>query len=319
MFIFKQTKRKAVSLCALTRITLLCLALTGCKSLEQFLFYPQQQLIATPADFGFRYDTVNIPSTDNVMLHCWYLHAEKPQIANVLFLHGNAENISTHMHSAAWLVKHGYGVLVLDYRGFGESTGHPDLNGLHNDALAALEWLRQKHAPIVIFGQSMGASVGLVVAATAEQQASPVQAVIAEAAPASWPQIAAEAMSRSVITWPLKWVAMRLDDTFDADQHIQEIHHTPILLVHSEDDHTIGPHHMEQLQASGPASTQTLKVRGPHIAAMRDGHVRAHILSFLSFITEAEVSNQNISPMPIDSTKLKKPCTFDQISCRDQE
>lgn len=53
--------------------------------------------------------------------------------ATVLFLHGNAENISTHFRSIAWMPAEGFNVLALDYRGYGASAGTPSLEGMQLD------------------------------------------------------------------------------------------------------------------------------------------------------------------------------------------
>lgn len=292
------------SLFRLPILALVLASLTACQSLERFLFYPQSQLITTPNAFGFDYEDVTISASPGVNLHAWYIKPPHTPRANILFLHGNAENISTHMHNAAWLSTYGFGVLVLDYRGFGQSSGHATLTGIHQDALAGLHWLQQRNLPVVLFGQSMGASVAVVVTAHAEQHARAPTALIAEAAPASWPQIASEAMSQHFLTWPLKWLAMQIDETYDAESHIGHIEKTPVLLIHSQDDNTIGMHHSQQLRANANNNLKFLAARGPHIAAMRDTHVRDTIIAFLNEHLHSTTSSQNLSRSWNDSSKL---------------
>ncbi|MDX1451769.1 MAG: alpha/beta fold hydrolase [Oleiphilaceae bacterium] len=137
------------------------------------MVYPQSQYVATPAQFGLKYQSVTIRTASGDTLNNWYLPATSETRANVLFLHGNAENISTHMHSAAWLVQHGYGVFLLDYRGFGASTGQANLTTLHEDALYAYDWLSQQEHPIAIFGQSMGGAIAIVTTARLNQANRP--------------------------------------------------------------------------------------------------------------------------------------------------
>jgi alpha-beta hydrolase superfamily lysophospholipase len=100
-----------------------------------------RQHVFDPASIGFTYRDVDFAAADGTALHGWYFPAEGEPSGSVLFLHGNAENISTHFANVAWLAKSGFAVLVFDYRGYGRSAGSPDLDGLHQDAEAAMEAL----------------------------------------------------------------------------------------------------------------------------------------------------------------------------------
>ena len=71
-------------------------------------------------------------------LHGWFLPAQIPSRGTILFLHGNAENVSTHIGSVAWLPAEGFNVFLIDYRGYGLSEGVPTLDGLHRDVEAAI-------------------------------------------------------------------------------------------------------------------------------------------------------------------------------------
>ena len=67
------------------------------QACTHMFFYPQKQLIRTPKDVGINYEDVNFKSRDGMALHGWYLPAEEKAWGTVLFFHGNAENISTHL------------------------------------------------------------------------------------------------------------------------------------------------------------------------------------------------------------------------------
>lgn len=62
-------------------------------------------------------------------------------LGQVLFLHGNAENISTHIGSVLWLLQSGYQVFALDYRGYGLSTGTPAVPQVFEDIRSSAQWL----------------------------------------------------------------------------------------------------------------------------------------------------------------------------------
>jgi len=132
----------------------------GCT---QTFFQPQRALIATPERAGLRYETVTLRAADGVELFTWFLPARGTPQATVLFLHGNAENISTHFMNVAWMPAEGFNVLALEYRGYGSSGGTPSLAGVQLDIDAALEALLERpevdRRRIVLFGQSLGAAL----------------------------------------------------------------------------------------------------------------------------------------------------------------
>ena len=118
--------------------------LSGCASLTTLYFHPQEIWLQTPDRFDIDYEDVWLTADDGTELHAWLLKPEPTieQAKVILYLHGNAENISTHSRSVFWLVEKGYTVLALDYRGFGASQGRPILPDVLMDAKAGASWLR---------------------------------------------------------------------------------------------------------------------------------------------------------------------------------
>ena len=77
----------------------------------------------------------------------------------------------------------GCNVLMLEYRGYGLSTGNPDEKGLQIDAQAGLDWIRNndecKGSKIVVYGQSLGGAVGIHLVSR-NQQSDDIAALILE-------------------------------------------------------------------------------------------------------------------------------------------
>ena len=80
--------------------------------------------------------SVNITTEDDVKLHGWFLPATSPR-ATLLFFHGNAGNISHRSDSLKLFHRLGLDVLIIDYRGYGQSEGKPSEQGTYLDAEAA--------------------------------------------------------------------------------------------------------------------------------------------------------------------------------------
>lgn len=86
----------------------------------------------------------------------------------VLYFHGNADNLQRWGQYAVDFTSLGYDVLMVDYRGYGKSTGTPDEVILYEDAAQVVQWTKQHiaYSKLVIYGRSLGAAVASQVALT---------------------------------------------------------------------------------------------------------------------------------------------------------
>lgn len=127
---------------------------------ETNVFFPSTELAGTPRDQGLAYDDVSLQTSDGFLLHGWFVTAGRPDAATLLFLHGNAGNISDRLDKIFLFHRMGLNVLIIDYRGYGKSGGKPSEKGLYRDALAAFDHLVQRPdvSPerIVVYGESLG-------------------------------------------------------------------------------------------------------------------------------------------------------------------
>ena len=125
-------------------------------------FFPLSELDVSPADWGLDYEDVSLQTIDGVTLHGWYVpSADAKQV--LLFFHGNAGNISHRRVSLEVFHRLGLNVLMIDYRGYGQSEGSASEAGLYRDASAAWSYLIDEKDfdtnQIVIFGRSLGGAV----------------------------------------------------------------------------------------------------------------------------------------------------------------
>ncbi|WP_372367933.1 alpha/beta hydrolase [Candidatus Uabimicrobium sp. HlEnr_7] len=142
------------------------------------LYYNQRHPIGdwdTKRMKGLEEHTVKIK--DAIELHAWYLQG-KDDKEFLLYLHGNAGNITTRKGRAKLFQLKGHSVFLFDYRGYGKSTGYPSEKGLYEDVLAVFDYVKRKFKPkkIVLFGESIGAAFSIYLA-----QKRPVHALILEA------------------------------------------------------------------------------------------------------------------------------------------
>ncbi len=114
------------------------------------------------------YSTMWIPTADGETLHAWLVRCPEAseRAPTVVYYHGNAGNIGVRLPNVRLmiaLVK--VNVLLVDYRGYGSSSGAPDEAGLHLDAEAVLDALSWRDdidlSKVVLFGRSLGGAVAI--------------------------------------------------------------------------------------------------------------------------------------------------------------
>ncbi|XP_049337455.1 lysophosphatidylserine lipase ABHD12 isoform X2 [Astyanax mexicanus] len=101
-----------------------------------------------------------------------------------IYLHANMHNrAAPHRIGVANLLSSlGYHAVVMDYRGFGDSTGEPTEKGLLTDSLYLYHWVkaRSEHSLVIMWGHSIGTLVTTNTAMKLQEQGNPVDAVIIE-------------------------------------------------------------------------------------------------------------------------------------------
>lgn len=252
-------------------------------------FLPMKQLVRTPADISLQYHEVLFNSSDGTSLYGWMLPAQGKAKGSILFFHGNAENISTHIGSVYWLPSHGYNVFLFDYRGYGKSAGTPELNGIMNDAQAAIvEFTKLPeviNTPKIVYGQSIGASIATYAVAHSGLR-DKIDAVILESGFSSYRLIAREKLRSFWLTWPLQYpLSWTISDRYKPLEAIPLIAPIPLLLVYSQEDNIVPASHGQQLLAAAKDPKQLwLYANGRHISAFVQTEQRQRLLEYLDAI-----------------------------------
>jgi len=221
---------------------------------------PGRALDASPADIGLAYEDVQIDTSDGERLHGWFVPAAEAR-GTLLFFHGNAGNISHRLESIVIFNRLGLDVLIVDYRGYGQSTGKPSEAGTYRDARAAWDYLVdvQHAAPvsIVVFGRSLGGAVGAWLASGLPADAQPA-AVIIESSFSS----GADMARRLYPIYPVRLLTRLKYPVVEYTGRIA----CPVLVVHSRDDEII-PFTMGQaIYAAARQPKAFIELRGDHNA-----------------------------------------------------
>jgi fermentation-respiration switch protein FrsA (DUF1100 family) len=256
---------------------LVALCLHGCSGV---FFYPDQVTYSTPEMFATKVEDVYIPAAEGV-IHAWWMPADEPR-GSVFYLHGNAQNLTSHVMNVSWLPRHGYSVMIFDYRGYGQSTGKPDLAGVLEDSRVAYHWFanRTPHVGRFILGQSLGGTLSVRLAADASVKDS-ARGLIADAAFSSYQGIVREKLGDIWLTWPLQYpLSWLVPEENSAILHIDKID-MPLLIFHSTEDVVIPFHHGTALFDTAREPKQLVATDTPHVATFQKARYREDLLTFL--------------------------------------
>src|SRR5581483_5433363 len=202
---------------------------------DRLVYFPVGPHDATPTALGLAYEDVHLQASDGVAIHAWFVPAEESaatpravaQRPAVLFLHGNAGNISHRLDKLAVLHSLGASVLLLDYRGYGASEGTPSEEGLYRGADATDLAARR-----------------------------PVGGLVLESAPTSIIEVARH-------HYPYVPVALLLSDRYDAASRVARVT-APILILHSPDDEIVPFAMAEELLAAARGQKRLVRLAGGH-------------------------------------------------------
>jgi len=125
---------------------------------EYFLFKPEK----LPKDFQFNYENqkfeeYNITTRDNAVINGIWFRANEPK-GVVLYLKGNSKSIKGWGKFAVDFTRNGYDVIMVDYRGFGKSTGRRSQKAIKRDLQLVYNKVKEQTSEdrIILYGRSLG-------------------------------------------------------------------------------------------------------------------------------------------------------------------
>jgi uncharacterized protein len=223
------------------------------------LYFTQRSLMyfpdtshTTPLQAGLsRGEEVTLTTSDGEHIFAWHVAPGdgKPVI---LYFHGNGGALRYRVARFDKLISDGIGLVAVEYRGYGGSSGSPSERGLIADAEAGYAFAAARYSvpQIVVWGESLG--TGVAVALAAEK---PVGRVILEA-----PFTSAVAVGEKRY-WYMP-VRLLMKDQFHSDERIAKVT-APLLILHGVKDQTVPFAEGEQLFA--------LANKPKHIVKFLDG------------------------------------------------
>ncbi len=219
------------------------------------LFHPRKDPEGVPLGPGHH---VTIPVASDVEINGRF-HWTRTDGPTILFFHGNGEIVSDYDDLGPLYNAMGINFLVVDYRGYGRSTGTPTVSAMMQDCHTILEfsldWLKTRQAagPFILMGRSLGSASVLELAAIHQRS---VDGLIVESGFAY-----AEPLLRLLGIMPeaIGFIETKGFRNIDKIKQVAK----PTLIIHAEHDHIIPFSDGQALYDASPAGNkQLLKIPG---------------------------------------------------------
>lgn len=199
-----------------------------------FLFVKQRDLMYFPTAESSREDTPYIRlKNDDESLKIWHINQGKPAI---LYFGGNAESVEYNLENFQRIFPD-HTVYLMNYRGFGGSSGKPSEKALFGDALKLYDSIKNQHQQIHVIGRSLGSGVASFLA---EQR--PVNKLVLIT---PYDSIMLLARSHYPI-FPIRWMLL---DHFDSLSRASKLDNEMLILL-AEQDRVVPHRHSYNLIGS---------------------------------------------------------------------
>lgn len=220
--------------------------------ISQALFYPRKAARNTPPANAI---DIDVPAADGATIAC-RLHSHAAASPTLIFWHGNAEIIPDYDEIGPMYVQEQLNFLIVEYRGYGWSTGTPSASALLADSravfLAAKDWLGSHGytGALFVMGRSLGSAAAIEVAAS---HAEEIGGLIIESG------FAKTLPLFKVLGIDPARLGIDEEQTFNNADKIARVA-KPTLILHGQRDQLIPLWQAETLQAESGAKNKELQV-----------------------------------------------------------
>ena len=223
---------RALNYCIVMPLVMYMVVLGMMYFFQTTLLYHPVHEIESPAAYGLPHvQAATLHQPMGIDIQIWYAPPRKSK-PTIVYFHGNGGNLSGRQNYFKAFTADGYGLVAVDYRGFGASMGLPSELGILEDARAAVHFaqnhLHQENNQIILFGESLGTGVAVHMAEELSAQDQPPALLVLQSPYTSVANRAAELYPYIPVRWLLK-------DPFESLARISNVK-APVLILHGEDD-----------------------------------------------------------------------------------
>ncbi len=257
-------KQFKFSVCALVALFFLIGVFSSSCTTSSFLFITTYNSPDFPDTTVCTVENVYFRSADSSLLHGWFIKPRSGKIlGTILHFHGNAGNIGYYAPFLMPLVQAGFQGMVWDYEEYGISEGKASQEHVLEDGIAALDFIRRradvKGTKLILFGQSLGGHLAVVVAAREQKK---LDGLIVEGAFSSHHDIIAYHGWRKY--WAPPFLSrMIVPSRYSAKEVVAQIT-IPKLFIHSSEDQVCPFFMGQKLFNKAVAPKEFWEVKGGH-------------------------------------------------------
>ncbi|SEH25722.1 alpha/beta hydrolase [Magnetospirillum fulvum] len=263
----------AILAVAASLVGLYLLVLLGLMLFQRDMIYRPDPTRTDPADIGLsEMMPVAVRAQDGRQITSWYAPPLHPHAPTLVMFHGNAGTNARRAHKARFLLDAGFGVFMVEYRGYGGNSGRPSEADLTADARAVLDWLKGRGVAaerLILCGESIGSGVAMAMTREIEPLAVILECPFTALADLAPPYV------------PKRLARLLMRDHFDNLSQITRLK-APLLIVHGEQD-SLTPPAMARALIAAAGSTDKGAVFLPlaHHNDLWDHGAERPILDFL--------------------------------------
>ena len=241
---------------------------------RSFLYFPSKEKIDISYFNDSGLNEIALITSDGLVLNAWF---KKPTTQNgytILVFHGNAGHVGHRVEKFKRFLAEGYGLLLLEYRGYGGNPGKPSEKGLYYDAQSTLEFLTKQQIvsnTIILYGESLGSGIAVKLSTEIAFAATVLEAPFTSIA---------DIAQRQYWYTPAKWLVL---DRYDILKIIGDIK-SPLLIIHGEKDNIINISMGKKVLDAAPQPKEALFVANAGHNNLFEFNVEEKLLFYLNKI-----------------------------------
>lgn len=207
---------------------------------DRFIYPAPDRIVEPPPGFE-----IGMLQTDDGLALRSFTRDASQGLPTIVYFHGNGSSLDGALRATQRLGEAGYGLLLVEYRGYGGNPGSPSEQGFYRDGRAAMTWLAQQGIPpaeTIVIGNSIGSGTAVQMAA----EYGP-RALLLTAPFTSLPEVAQDAL-------PFVPARLLMRDRYDNAAKIARLE-MPVFIMHGTADNVVPFAHGEELAAIAPAAS----------------------------------------------------------------
>ena len=199
---------------------------------------------------------------DNDTLNAVLFKSKGTTKATIIYYHGTGGNISLNISIAELLSNEGFQVFMIDFRGYGKSTGKPTHLNIANDAQIIFDKIivkdEFKNYPLIVYGASIGTQIAVKIA---KDNQAKIAGLILDGPMSSFTDIALASATEE----QKQVISQYVTSPYSAKEDIKDIRNMPKLIIHSEEDEAV-PFEQGELVYKNANQPKTMWVyKGKHL------------------------------------------------------